>query len=242
MMMVIVIMIIMMTEELGSGGSPFVIVITMMVVMMTGRKMSMTWMMMMMIIMMVNDADDGVARTKGQSGELELANSGMCSPQCLSIEGRKWKGFSSSLSIEDEEDNLLIFNEAEVEVFKIFEEGEGVVGFISFKEDVEKLIDGDFVARVELDGVETFVKEEVLVLLGSLALVASLELVLMPSVVVVMLLLLLELVLMLSVVVVLLLLLPFFSSLTGAGCMALADVSRWADMGQLCSVYGACIR
>ena len=149
----------------------------------------------------------------------------MCSPQVLSIEGRKWKGFSSSLSTEDEEDNLLIFNEAEVEVFKIIEEGEGVVGFISFKEDVEKVVDGDFVAGVELVGVEAFVsKEEVLVLPGSLVLVASLEVVLM-----------------LSVVVVLLLLL-FFSSLTGAGCMALADVSRWADMGQLCSVYGACIR
>ena len=193
----------------------------------------MTWMVIMMIMMMENDADDCMARTKGQSGELELANSGMCSPQCLSIEGRKWKGFSSSLSIEDEEDNLLIFNEAEVGVFKIFEEGEGVVGFISFKEDVEKVVDGDFVGGVELDGVEAFVKEEVLVLLGSLVLVASLELVK-------------ELVLMLSVVVVLLLLLLllflFFSSLTGAGCMALADVSRWADMGQLCSVYGACIR
>ena len=150
-----------------------------------------------------------------------MANSGMCSPQVLSIEGRKWKGFSSSLSTEDEEDNLLIFNEAVVEVFKIFEEGEEVVGFISFKEDVEKVVDGDFVARIELDGVEAFVEEEVLVLLGSL-----------------------ELVLMLSVVVVLLLLLLllFFSSLTGAGCMALADVSRWADIGQLCSVYGACIR
>ena len=68
-----------------------------------------------------------------------MANSGMCSPQVLSIEGRKWKGFSSSLSTEDEEDNLLIFNEAEVGVFKIFEEGEEVVGFISFKEDVEKV-------------------------------------------------------------------------------------------------------
>ena len=169
--------------------------------------------------------DDCLARTKGQSGELEFANSGMCSPQVLSIEGRKWKGFSSSLSTEDEEDNLLIFNEAEVEVFKIIEEGEGVVGFISFKEDVEKVVDGDFVAGVELVGVEAFVsKEEVLVLPGSLVLVASLEVVLM-----------------LSVVVVLLLLL-FFSSLTGAGCMALADVSRWADIGQLCSVYGACIR
>ena len=176
--------------------------------------------------------DDCMARTKGQSGELELANSGMCSPQCLSIEGRKWKGFSSSLSIEDEEDNLLIFNEAEVGVFKIFEEGEGVVGFISFKEDVENVVDRDFVAGVELDGVEAFVsKEEVFVLLSSLVLVASLEPVK-------------ELVLMLSVVVVLLLLLLllFFSSLPGAGCMALADVSRWADMGQLCSVYGACIR
>ena len=131
--------------------------------------------------------------------------------------------------MEDEEDNLLIFNEAEVEVFKIIEEGEGVVGFISFKEDVEKVVDGDFVAGVELVGVEAFVsKEEVLVLPGSLVLVASLEVVLMLSVVVVLLLL--------------LLLLLFFSSLMGAGCMALADVSRWADMGQLCSVYGACIR
>ena len=127
--------------------------------------------------------------------------------------------------MEDEEDNLLIFNEAEVGVFKIFEEGEGVVGFISFKEDVEKVVDGGFVAGVELDGVEALVKEEVVVLLGSLVLVASLELVLM-----------------LSVVVVLLRLLLFSSSLMGAGCMALADVSRWADMGQLCSVYGACIR
>ena len=128
--------------------------------------------------------------------------------------------------MEDEEDNLLIFNEAEVEVFKIIEEGEGVVGFISFKEDVEKVVDGDFVAGVELVGVEAFVsKEEVLVLPGSLVLVASLEVVLM-----------------LSVVVVLLRLLLFSSSLMGAGCMALADVSRWADMGQLCSVYGACIR
>ena len=130
--------------------------------------------------------------------------------------------------MEDEEDNLLIFNEAEVGVFKIFEEGEGVVGFISFKEDVEKVVDGGFVAGVELDGVEALVKEEVVVLLGSLVLVASLELVLMLSVVVVLLLL--------------FLLLLFSSSLTGAGCMALADVSRWADMGQLCSVYGACIR
>ena len=131
--------------------------------------------------------------------------------------------------MEDEEDNLLIFNEAEVGMFKIFEEGEGVVGFISFKEDVEKVVDGGFVARVELDGVEAFVsKEEVPVLLSSLVLVASLELVLMLSVVVVLLLL--------------FLLLLFSSSLTGAGCMALADVSRWADIGQLCSVYGACIR
>ena len=151
----------------------------------------------------------------------------MCSPQVLSIEGRKWKGFSSSLSTEDEEDNLLIFNDAEVGVFKIFEEGEGLVGFISFKEDVEKVVDGDFVAGVELDEVEAFVsKEEVFVLLSSLDLVASLELVLMLSV----------------VVVLLLLRLLLFSSLTGAGCMALADVSRWADIGQLCSVYGACIR
>ena len=154
MMVVVTVMIIIMmmddeNDKLGSGGSSCVIVIAMMVVMMIGRKMSMTWMVMMIIMWMMDDGDDCMTRTKGQSGELEFANSGMCSPQVLSIEGRKWKGFSSSLSMEDEEDNLLIFNEAEVGVFKIFEEGEGLVGFISFKEDVEKVVDGDFVARVD---------------------------------------------------------------------------------------------
>ena len=42
------------------------------------------------------------------------------------------------------------------------------------------------------------------------------------------------------VLLIVLLSVPMVSVVVASGCMLLTDASRWADIGQLCSVYGAC--
>ena len=153
-----------------------------------------------------------------------MAKSGKFSPQGFNIAGRKWKGFSS-VSKEEDAGNVLLLRE----VVWILEEEDGVDGVLTKEEMV-------FVAIVTVVSVLLLVEElTVLALvllvepvLFSLALIllsASLRLVLELVVV--------ELMLELVVVVVELV-------LVSGGCMVLTDASGWTDIGQLCSVYGAC--
>ena len=172
--------------------------------------------------------------TNGQSGDMEFANSGRVSPHGLNMEGRKWNGFSSESNEEEEGVAVLSFNEEEgfnkegatflffkEVVFGILEEREGVVGVLS-KEEV-MVEDFVFVVMARVVWGLLLVEELRLMSAGSCLLLALLDV--NGSLVSLILLLSVP---MLSVVVV-----------TG-GCIVLTDASRWADMGQLCSVYGAC--
>ena len=154
--------------------------------------------------------------TNGQSGDMELANSGRVSPHGFSMAGRKWKGFSSVSNEEEVATTFLYFNEAEEGVFGILEDGEGTVGFLTKEEDVgEGMVWGLLLVE----------EQRLLSVVGSCLLLAvvnkSFLLLIVPLPVLV------SLVLIMSVLV------------TG-GCIALTDAWGSADIGRLCSVYGAC--